>query len=300
MKKLTKKCIAITMAMLVLPANRAFSMENGTSTYPAGALTIYNGIMPEPGTYINMFNQYLHQNKVVDNDGKKIFDAAISGTGHAIQIVHVFDDLSVAGAHVAAEIDQTYVNVQFKSKEIGIDTSEGALGDTTLGFRLGWHNKTVHQQFNVKATVPTGSNDRDEVLNAGVNYYSALIHYSVTWFPTPNIEASGEAVGIWNAPNKNTNYRSGNSINLNYGLNYHFNNGWFAGAGGAWINQIDDDTQNGKSVNGNGNRMRTFAIGPQAGYVAPGWGAYLAWQHQAYVRNSAEGDLVWLNFSYKL
>ncbi|NWA28607.1 transporter [Pseudomonas gingeri] len=300
MKKNVTQYIILAAVIIASPVETASAVENGVSTYPAGSLTIYNGFIPAPGTYINMYNEYINKDKVIGNDGKKSFDAKITGSGHAIQIIHVFDNITFAGANVGFEIDQTYLDARFKSSDIGVNTSEGAFGDTTLGFRLGWHDKTVHQQLIILGAIPTGSYDKSETFNAGVNYYSGIVHYAVTWLPTKHIEASGELIGVWNAPNKDTDYRSGITANMNYSLNYHFDDGWFSGISGYWINQITDDKQNGETVNGNGNRLRTFAIGPQAGYIAPKWAAYLAWHHLAYVRNTSEGDVVWLDLSYKL
>lgn len=298
-----KKSVAkynILIAAIISFAGTASAVENGVSTYPAGSLTVYNGFIPAPGTYVNMYNEYFTRNKAIGNDGKKLFDAKISGSGHAIQIVHVFENVKFAGADVGFEIDQVYLDGKFKSKDIQANTSEGAFGDTTLGIRLGWHDQTVHQQLIFLGSIPTGSYNKNDAFNAGVNYYSGLIHYGVTWLPTKNIEASGEFISVWNAPNKDTDYRSGITTNMNYSLNYHFDNGWFSGVSGYWINQITDDRQNGERVNGNGNRLRTFTIGPQVGYITSKWAAYLAWHHQTYVRNTAEGDVVWLDLSYKI
>lgn len=300
MKKSVARYSVLAAIIIATPIETASAVENGVSTYPAGALTVYNGLIPAPGTYINMYNQYFNRDKVIGNDGKKMVHAKISGGAYAIQIIHVLDDVTLAGANVGFEVDQTYLGGRFKSNEIGVDTSEGAFGDTTLGFRLGWNDKTVHQQLIVLGTIPTGNYNKNDIFNAGVNYYSGVVHYAVTWLPTKNIEASGELVGVWNAPNKDTDYRSGITANMNYGLNYHFDNGWFSGISGYWINQVTDDKQNGEPVNGNGNRLRIFAIGPQVGYIASKWAAYLAWHHQAYVRNTAEGDVVWLDLSYKI
>ncbi|BBA43876.1 MULTISPECIES: SphA family protein [Burkholderia] len=293
MKKLSYLALA-TAWIASLASTAAQATENGGSVYPLGVQTVANGLMMAPGDYLLSYNQWIHANKIVDGSGKNALpDPKLNVEAHALRYLHVFENLKIAGGNLSLEADWSYVDSKLNTPFFKAHAS--GFGDLTVGPSIGWHSPTFHQQVSLLATLPTGSYDAKSALNIGRNYYAVTADYAFTWFFAPQWELSSMFMVIANGKNRDDGYKSGIETNVEFSLDHFFPNRWFAGVGGYWHNQLTDDTLNGQAFNGNGNRVRDFAIGPQVGYATDKVGVYLAWQHQVYVRNAAKGDRLWLN-----
>lgn len=286
--------LALTTCCFILASRLACATEGGGTVYPVGVQTITSGLLFPPGDYLLNYNNWVHANALVDNSGRDSLPGArLRVQAHALRYMHIFDDLKLAGGDVALEADLAYSDVSLHSSA-HVNGEAGGVGDLTIGPSLGWHSPAFHQMVSLLVTLPTGDYDRNSVVNIGRNYTAYQADYALTWFFARSWELSSLFKLIYNDTNHDTGYQSGVETNVDYALNYHMPNNWFAGVGGYWHEQFTNDTLHGQTYQA-GNRVRDFAIGPQFGYGTPKIGAYLSWQHQVYVRNTTKGDAVWLN-----
>lgn len=291
------KLTLTTLALASLASTAAHATEGGGTVVPIGVQTIATGLLQEPGDYLLNYNQSVTANKITDARGNSSLpNAYLSVAAHSLRYLHVFDGVKIAGADLAFEVATAYVDSSLRTAYFS--GKDSGIGDTSFGPSLGWHSQDYHQMVSLLLVAPTGSYDKSRNVNVGRNYYALQADYAMTWFFARGWELSAMLKFVFNAKNNATNYKSGIETDIDYALNYHFSREWFAGIGGYAHNQLTDDTLNGVSYNG-GNRVRDLAIGPQIGWGTPKYGAYLAWQHQTTARNTAKGDLVWLNAFYK-
>jgi hypothetical protein len=293
LNKAIKSVVQTTIAASIL-INTAHATEGGGTVVPIGVQTIASGVLQDPGNYLLNYNTWVYANSFPGNDGKNTLpDGDLRVQAHSLRYLHVFDNLKIAGGDTAFEIASAYVTSTLSSPFV--NGHDSGIGDTSFGPSIGWHSPTFHQMVSLLAVVPTGSYNAQRAVNVGRNYYALQADYAASWFFARQWELSGMLKFVFNGKNHSDGYKSGVETDLDYALNYHFSNGIFAGAGGYWHNQLSNDTLNGNVVNEDGYRVRDLAIGPQIGWGTQRYGGYVAWQHQIYARNTAKGDLLWLN-----
>jgi len=295
----SKYQLVIQIAVAALFASQgAHATEGGGTVVPIGVQTIASGVLQDPGDYLLNYNTWVYANNFPGNDGKNTLpDGDLRVQAHSLRYLHVFNDLKLFGGDTAFEIASAYVSSTLSSAYV--NGHDNGVGDTSFGPSIGWHSPTLHQMVSLLAVLPTGSYDPNRAVNAGRNYYALQADYAVSWFFARQWEASAMMKFVFNAKNRSDGYKSGVESDLDYAVNYHFANGIFAGVGGYWHDQLSNDTLNGLIVNGDGYRVRDVAVGPQLGWGTQKYGGYVAWQHQVYARNTAKGDLLWVNAFFK-
>lgn len=295
-----KSHLSISIALLssVLFTAKVSATESGGSVYPLGVQTVVPGIMLAPGNYLLNYNTLVNSNSLNDNQGNSSLpNAKLRVEAHALRYIHVFNGITFANADVGFEAAAAYTRIKLTAHAapfLNIDSRDNGIGDLTLGPSLGWHGRDTHELLTFLVTLPTGAYDANRGVNAGRNYTALQLSYGVTHF-IYGLEISAMFKGIYNFKNHATHYKSGAESDMDYGINYHFRSPWFVGVGGYWHEQLTDDTVNGQSVNGNGNRVREFTAGPQVGYGSATGGIYLSVTHKFYARNTSNGNQIWLN-----
>jgi hypothetical protein len=294
---LSRSALASAATLACLAATTAHATEGGGTVVPIGVQTIVSGVMQDPGDYLLTYNTWVHAGHLPDANGADtVPDFRLRVQAHSLRYLHVFDSFRILGGTPAFEIASARVNSAVSSAYFsGHDTG---LGDTSLGPSLGWHSPDLHQQIAALVVVPTGSYDKTKTDNVGRNYYALQLDYALTYFFGFGEEVSAMNKVVINRSNPATHYRSGTELDIDYALNQHLPHDFFVGVGGYLHRQFSDDTQDGQVYAG-GYRVKDFAIGPQVGWGTPRYGGYLAWQHQATARNTAQGDLLWLNMFVK-
>jgi hypothetical protein len=293
MQGLTRLTAFATVSLLALPIMQARATEGGGTTVPLGVRTIATGVLQEPGDYLLTYNNWVTAHTLADGNGdNSLPGASLKVEAHSLRYVHVFQDLKIAGGNTSFEVATAYVKNSLSSAFVNGEDS--GIGDTVFGPAIGWHSPQYHQLLSLLVVAPTGSYDAKRALNVGRNYYALQADYAGTWFFAPHWELSGMLKFVFNQKNKDTGYRSGTETTSDFAVNYHIDDNWFAGVGGYAHNQLTSDTINGVDYDG-GHRVRDFAVGPQIGWGTRQYGIYLAWQKQLVARNTAKGDLVWLN-----
>jgi len=233
----------------------------------------------------------------------------VTVTALTLRFQYVWSGATLWGADIESRLGVTAyadANVQLDVQTPGgkLHRANSARGSSPGGLLapalLGWHGDTVHQIAGLEFFLPTREFNKTQSANISTGYYSAAPAYWITWLPNDDIEVSGSLVYLFNFKNSETNYRSGQEINLDYGLGYAMTPALQIGFNGYLYRQVTDDVVNG-AVAADGNRGRALAIGPFIRYhPSRDWGIALKWQHEYLVENRASGNRFFLQFTLKI
>ena len=287
----------------------ALATEGGGSIYPVGVNTVLAGVMPPPGNYVYFYGGRYDANHTLDsngNDKPNISDFNAHVNAFAFRYDHVWNGVSFLGANLMTRVGVPFVDLHLSfdvKTPKGIvhqQSSDTGLSDAAIiPLALGWHSSWLHQMVGVELFLPTGDYDVHRLANAGRHYYSVAPEYFFTSIPIPSIEVSAKVMYLFNRPNRETNYHSGNEFIVDYNLGYQATPKIQFGANGYFYRQTTGDTQNGVTV-GDGNKGRVLAAGPFIKYQATRSLAFVAkWQHEMLVQNRTRGNRFWLQVGYK-
>jgi hypothetical protein len=174
--------------------------------------------------------------------------------------------------------------------------SRTGLADTAFSpVILGWHSPAYHQTVGLDSHLKTGSYDAARPVNTGRNHDQVAPFYALTWFPLAGAEVNAKFRYAVNSRNKATDYRSGDEASIEFSAGYRMSPAIVAGINGYVYRQTTDDTQNGATVNGNGNRGRVNVLGPYL-IVNPTakWSVIAKVQTDIDARNRPQGTRLWL------
>jgi hypothetical protein len=175
-----------------------------------------------------------------------------------------------------------------------------------LPLQLNWRWLDHHLTFSQGVHIPTGSYDRDRLINLGRNYWSFDSNITYSWFPEARgYEATLNAGFLFNTRNKSTEYRSGNEFHVDLLLAHHFSDSFAVGLPGYWYKQITDD---------DGDVLDRFSLGSFRGEAA-GVGLALLfrpriaqrdvrialkWLHDVHAKRRFEGSEIMLSLTFRL
>lgn len=278
--------------------------ESGDTTWPLGVQTVIPAILPPPGaTELYSYTAYYGADSYRDNRGKSSIPGfKLENFIQAFRVVHTwdakFDNGITLSSGAIASASRVKVNAFGSS-------------DTDAGFRQLYltplyisysPTENLHLLTGFSAFVPLGKYDRDDLANSATGYPSYTQEFDLTWFPSKNWEVSIAPTFTVNAKNDETDYRSGNVLNVDYLLGYRLesNPKVQLGLAGYYTRQATDDHSDLGDIDG-GNRLRKFAVGPQLFYAFDqSSGVVVKWLHEASVRNGPKGDSLWVEFAFPL
>jgi hypothetical protein len=168
-----------------------------------------------------------------------------------------------------------------------------ALGDIqVVPLMLQWTpSPGLFANATLQVQLPTGSYDKNRLINAGTNHWTISPTYAVTYIMPSGFEASSNFQLNFNGRNKDTDYKSGVEYQQEFALGKHVGP-WTFGLGGYYYQQLTDDKAAGLT---GGNRSRVAALGPVVNFFELGSGLPLVWLH-AYqefgARNRSQGTLI--------
>lgn len=291
-----KPILGLLFAVSSVFASLAHGTEGGATTYPDGLMTVMSGVLGGPGTYVFNYNRFITNSSIRDNNGNaNPPGGSASIQAHAIRLLHVFDGVKLFGGDVGAEVAQPYLDGTVRLPSLGLSGGARGFADTLVGPIVGWHSPAYHQTLGLDVSIPTGSYDKNRIFNPGSNATNVQLAYAFSWLPTAQLELSSKLNVIWNAKNPATDYQSGVEFIADFGMNYHLPKGFWAGVGGYYHTQFNNDTQHGEPAFGTGNRVRDLTLGPQLGWGNPKYGVYASLQRSVYTRNTLRATQVYVN-----
>ena len=280
-------------AALLTAATVSFATEGGGSTYPVGAENHLAGAAPPPGVYVLEYVNVYSADRVNDGQGQAvpIPGFKVNAVAAATRIAWVTNTPVMGGQLVAHAILPL---VKVKVSAAGRSSSSSGLGDVSLGAGVAWHHSPqLHSVAALDIVLPVGRYDAARPVNVGRNYASIQPAYLVSWIDPNGLNADAKIGLNLNRTNKDTGYRSGNELNIDYALGWGLGNGWVLGVGGNIYQQLSDDKRLGQSVPGA--KGRAYSAGPNLKYDSgKGWFITAKLAREFSVRSRSEGTQFWI------
>lgn len=243
-----------------------------------------------------VYAQSLEADKARGNDGQVVTPSTfkVRATAVAPRIVWVSKEQVTGGSfglHAILPLVDLDVHVA-----PGVAQRKSGLGDVVFGPFVGWHHsQNLHSVAGLDIFAPTGEYTKGDLANIGRNHWALQAVYGVSWIDPNGLNADAKVMYTFNLKNKDTQYRSGQELIVDYSLGWGFGNGLTAGVGGYLYQQTTDDKQNGAVVADN--KGRALSIGPSIKYDSgKGWFVTAKYQVDTHVRNRADAKAFWLKF----
>lgn len=289
-----KTLVSIAAIAAVSVSTMTYATEGGGSVYPVGSENFTCCALPPPGLYGIVYAQSLSSDKAKGNDGQVVTPSTFKVKANAIasRIIWISPN-QLAGGNMGVHAIFPLVNLDVNIAP-GISQSKSGLGDITFGPFIGWHHsQNLHSVAAVDFYAPTGKYKSGDLANIGRNYWAFQPVYGVSWINPSGINADAKIMYTFNQSNKDTHFKSGQELIVDYAFGWGFGNGLTAGVGGYLYRQTTDDEQNGATVPNN--KGRALAIGPSVKYDSgKGWFVTAKYQVDHQVRNRAEAKAFWV------
>jgi len=292
MRKLGMPAAAAAMAVVCcVPA--ALAGEGGGSSYPGGVENFLTGAAPPPGFYVLEYVNIYRADKLKDGSGNEIplpvfkVAANVAATRLAWSTTTM-----VAGGNLL--LHSIIPLVDLKVKVPGLSQRKTGLGDITFGPALAFHHSpSLHSVVGLDFVAPVGGYDKNDLTNIGRNYWSLQPVLTVSQIDPAGFNGDFKLTFNFSQRNKDTDYKSGNEVYLDYAAGWGLGNGWVLGAGGYAMRQLSDDKLAGASVPDS--KGSAFAIGPSLKYDnGKGWFITAKWTREMSVHNRPEGSALWI------
>lgn len=303
------RALALTSSLL-LTAHAPWlqASEGGVSSWPMGIELYGMGILPQPGTYAQVFVGNYLADSLRDDAGRRTARIDLRVTSVVPRFVWVTEQQVLGaqlGFHALLPLNDIRLNIQN-----GPHDHKRGIGDAHLGPVLGFHHSDkFHSALGVDFVLPSGGEyDKNDLINLGNHYYTVQAVYAMTYTDPQGFNADVRLMHDYNFENRATHYQSGRELHADYSLGWGVGNGWVIGVGGHAYQQISDDKCNvtdcaaaAQVQAGDGHRGRSFSIGPAVQFSSKqGWSLSAKWQDESAVRNRAEGQTYWLKFTSAL
>lgn len=289
------KKVLLTFAAITLSVS-AGATEGGGSIYPVGNENFTCCALPPPGLYGMVYAQSLEADNVRGNDGQVVTPSTfkVRATAVAPRLVWVSKE-QVSGGSFGLHAILPLVDLDVHVAP-GVAQRKSGLGDVVFGPFVGWHHsQNLHSVAGLDVFAPTGEYTKGDLANIGRNHWALQAVYGISWIDPNGLNADAKVMYTFNLKNKDTQYRSGQELIVDYSLGWGFGNGLTAGVGGYIYQQTTDDKQNGAVVANN--KGRALSIGPSIKYDSgKGWFVTAKYQVDTHVRNRADAKAFWLKF----
>ena len=273
--------------------------EGGGTVYPNGADNFTAGAMPPAGTYGMLFATHYTANHVNDADGNDLNVPGFNVTANVVAPRFIWvTGAKVLGGDLSLHAIVPVVNL--KVSVAGNSQSKTGIGDITTGPGIGYHHSpNLHSLVGLDFYLPTGGYNKTDLANIGRNYWAIEPLYILSYIDPAGFNGDIKAGYIFNRRNKDTDYKSGQEFHFDYALGWGLGNGFTAGVGGYYYQQVTSDVQAGATLANS--KGKTFAIGPSVKYDSgKGWFVTLKWQKETTVQNRAQGNALWLKAVFPL
>ncbi len=293
--KTTRKIKAVMLggSIFCCTASLGYAAENGGAAYPDGTESFMAGAMPPPGTYVVVYNQVYSADKF-KNDHPVFNDFKLDTWATVLRGVYV-SDKKILGANWGMHAFLVTANADLTLGG-GHDERRG-MGDLIIDpFLLGWHKGNWHVATGLDIYVPIGSYNKDRLANIGRNYVTLQPIASTTYLNPKGYEISTKWMYDYNFENKDTNYKTGQALHVDYLVGKHFGP-WAVGVGGYAYQQLTGDSGQGAILGDF--KASAFSAGPQLRYQAQNGASISAkYQKEFSVENRPEGDKLAIDVSF--
>lgn len=283
----------IAIAVMSLAPASAFAVEGPSAAGPIGGTDIRSGMLPPPGWYGGAATVAAGTTKFVDGDGNTpnfLRDAHLTKQIGGVFLLYVpkVDVLggSVGFSGVLLGINQcghlfpgqgNRCTTDFGDPYVEADWSRSFVTPRASKYPNAFHileGLSILLGFGV--VLPLGGYDAsdplEQALSSGTNIWDFAPTAAFT-YTTPPLLAEGtefSAKVYWNnyLTNDDTDYRSGDLVNIDFAVTEHIGPIQI-GITGFYAKQIEDDARNGGSIAPDGSRGELLQVGGIINYDMP-------------------------------
>ena len=285
------------MLLSLLGASGAQAFEGGVSPFPVGSTGEYvAGLPPIPGLFLLEQVHHTSSSGLYDNHGdKRPIPFKMSATSATTRLLAAYDT-TVLGARLYSQL--VIPAVSLRTDVAGhSERHNGVANLTVTPAVLRWSlTDSAYAVAGLDIALPNGSYDPHRPsVSTGYTSIQTVLAFR-------HNDPSGLDVGfinrlMVNRENSTTHYRSGN------GYAGEFTAGWNAGPWkfgmvGSYLNQFTDDRQGGATLQGN--RARSFALGPSLNYNAGPFSVSLNYQRGVYAANTTKNNILGIGIAIPL
>ncbi len=303
-------CAAISMAMSI-PVVLALSVvacasEYGVSTYRPGLIDLFSGVLGPPGTTLvkSLFlfqdarAQAVTQSGGIDANTHTITYTSALFTAH-VTALPVLGSYWAFGAITQLRIASQTLRVGPIGASVPPQTSTvGGLGDLiVIPVMLNWNWGQFHLVTALEFYAPTGSYDRQRIINIGANRWAVEPDAGLTWMDKEHGRQASVFVGYTiNRENTATDYRSGDEFHADFVLAQHLPKAWILGMAGYALQQTTADSGSGAIFGAF--RGRVLGLGPLVGKTVDLWKLPVTftakYDFEFAAQNRSTGNELWL------
>ena len=301
--------VPLVLAALLSHGGLADATELGGSSYPVGVELGYGDLLPS-GQYNLAYYSHSAASSLKGNSGQDLGWARYRLTADTVsyRLQYVWDaTLLGAGIESALVLPFPAIELEKRVSSSLPDTSGNRFGMTdplVVPLRLAWKGEEVNQSVALEIVAPLGAYDVNARVNTGRNYWQFAPAYGLSYRPS-----SATVVGFklrygMNTENRDTGYRSGDELTLEYSAGFRLSATTTVGVQGYLFRQTTDDELGGQATSatngrllgsGIGNHGSANAMGPFLSYrVAPRFVVTLKYQQDFDVKNRGEFSRLWL------
>ena len=269
-------CRTTTVSFLILMslAQIGHAAENATSPYLKGYKDFQSGVLPpEPGLYFRNDTIYYE-----GNAGRSVIGDRVQVNLHQWFLTDVLSPTYVTSIKIlggtyafGATIPVVGINVH-----AGVDTlrrggisGQGSavnIGDLYITPAiLGWNYGNFFWNVALSIITPTGKYDSEDLANTGLNYWTILPQFALSYFdPKSGWDVSAAISYTINTENTETSYQTGGIFDMDWAVGKQLTPHWKLGVTGYMLDQLTGDSGSG-AVLGTF-EAHTWAVGPAAQY----------------------------------
>ncbi|SFV05624.1 SphA family protein [Pseudoduganella namucuonensis] len=299
-RKASATSLPLLAAALLGLASPARAVEGGAPITPFGVSGFGAGIMPPPSDVATVMvrTTFYHAGQLRDDAGDRSpvgADITVNSLGAA---VIKMTGTSILGARYGYAAVFSLLDMKV---DLAIPTPAGplsmagrktAMGDiSVVPVILQWTSPGWFQFAALQVQPPTGSYDKNSLINPGTGHWTWSPTYAFTHIGATGFEVSSAIQVNLSARNRHTGYRSGAEWQQEFALGQHAGP-YTVGLGGYFYRQFTDDRAAGLA---NGNRARVLALGPAINFFSPGSKLPIVWLHafkEFGARNRSQGTQV--------
>lgn len=269
-------------------------------------MDLFAGYLGPPGTTLSktyfMFQDAsqsaLTQNGRVQVNSKTMTYTVASFAAHVTSF-SLLGSYWAFGAIAQLRIAAQRLRVGPLGRSVPLQTSTvGGPGDLILlPIMLNWNRGQFHASTVVAVYAPTGSYDRQRIINIGVNRWAVEPDVGITWLDEEHGHHASLFIGYtMNSQNTATDYTSGDEFHVDFALAQHLPYGLVVGMAGYALQQTTPDYGRG-AVFGS-YRGRVLGLGPLIGKTIEAWKTPINFQvkydFEFATQNRAAGNELWL------
>ena len=302
-KNITAFCLSLVFFLWITSTSKVSATESGVSFYVPGLYGDIGVAIPPPaGVYLLSTSIYYPAktpNPIFPNAIDKKLEADIFAQllrGFWVPETKIFGAkalfgfrLQILDIELDAELETPFGDIKVNEK----NKDYGDLGIIPLS--LYWQSGNFYANLYEVISAPTAKYDPESATNTALGHWVFDTVLSMTWLdPTTGIEISAVPGIIYNAENRETNYKSGTEFHMDVILNWHVSASLAIGMHGSVYHQLTDDKGADPSLGGF--KGRSYSVGPSITWHKNiGEQKYLLsakWLHEFDALNKLEGDLM--------